>query len=104
MPAGMTLRKLIVKVTLMDSDEDKLYSQEAQLGKVFEDREGTWPVMGWKASELRIDNSINPLEKRMIIFKIPKHGKAKKINLHISYSHFPGDEDPVVIFSDTRDI
>ncbi len=103
-PAGMNLRKVLIKITLLNSEDVELYTQDAQLGRVFEDREGIWPVMSWKADELRFDTSINPLEKRMIMFNVPKHARARKVKVEVLYSHFPGDENPIIMYSDTRDI
>ncbi len=36
-PAGMTLRKIKVRVSLLSSDDNTVYKQEASLGKVYEE-------------------------------------------------------------------
>jgi hypothetical protein len=103
-PAGMTLRKILVRVSLLTIDDKSVYKQEASLGKVYEDDEGVWPVMGWNAEKIRVDNAITPLEKRMILFNIPARRSAVKVRLDILYRHHPGDESMITIFSDTKNI
>jgi hypothetical protein len=101
-PAGMTLRRLIIRVSLLDSDEGEIYKQEAFLGRIYEDKDGIWPVMGWKAERIKFDNSIAPLEKRMIMFNMPLHSRARYILLEIIYSHHPNDEDTIPIYTDRK--
>jgi hypothetical protein len=103
-PAGMTLKRLIVRISLLNKDSETIYKQDAQLGLIYQDREGIWPVMPWKAKDLKFDNSISPLEKRMITFNLPSVQNPVYISLDVIYSHYPDDEEPITIYSDKKQL
>jgi len=103
-PLGMSLTRVVIEAAIVNSESRTLYKQEAYLGKLYEDKDGLWPVAGWKGSKIRIDNAIAPLESRMMVFNLPVVTNADSIVLKVYYSRYPEDEQQLIIFINQKKI
>lgn len=103
-PAGMSMKRVVIEAAIVNAESKIIYKQEAYLGKLFEDRDGIWPVPGWRGSKVRIDNAISPLESRMMVFNLPIVSSADAITLRVYYSRYPDDKEQPVIFSEQKKI
>jgi hypothetical protein len=103
-PVGMSMKRVVIEAALANSESKILYKQEAYLGKLYEDRDGIWPVPGWRGIKIRIDNAISPLESRMMVFNLPIVSSADSIILRVYYSRYPDEKDQPLIFRDQKKI
>lgn len=103
-PAGMSMKRIVIEAALLNNESKTIYKQEAFLGRLYEDRDGIWPVPGWRGTKIRIDNAISPLESRMMVFNLPIAANVDSISLRIYYSRYPDDKEQPVIFSEQKPI